>query len=144
MAPNRVRARLTSASRRAVKVDGRVKLDDAKIKQICDLVRQGAGFDVALNYLGLQTDRFWKWMRRGEDYLRGDLHPPEDEIFGKFVLELRKAHAEYIMELTRGTRKDKGWFRDLSLLERKDRKNWSRRDPQGGSLENYDPNEKFL
>jgi hypothetical protein len=143
MAPNRVRARLTPTSRRARSTGG-VKLDDTTIKQICDLVRDGAGFDVALNYLGIQTDRFWKWMRRGENYLRGNNQPPEHEVHGKFVLALRKAHAEFIMELTKGVRKDKGWFRDLSLLERKDRKNWSRRDPQGGSLENYDPNEKFL
>lgn len=140
MTPNRVRARTIQEP---PKGSNGIKLDSQRIQQICALVKEGAGFDVALDYLGIQNTVFWKWMRKGEAYLRAGNMPEKHAKYGEFVIKLRQAHAELILEHTRGL-SGKGWFKHMLVLERKDRKNWSRRDPQGGTIENYDPNEKFL
>lgn len=139
MNPNRVRASSPATQSPA---RGK-KLDPAIARQICSLVEEGLGYDSALAFLGVDTVKFWSWINKGDRYWKGNCQPAKWAPYGNFVMSLRKATATYVLERTRGL-KSKTWYRDLNILERKDRKNWSRREPQGGSIDSYDPDERFL
>lgn len=143
--PHRVRAARPNNS--YVSNRGGLKLDRAVITQLCALIEEGLGPDSALNYLGIRTEAFHRWLRKGEMYWRGNASSanPRHALYGEFVMALRKATATFVLTQTRAvTNNKKGWFRALNVLERRDRKNWARREPMGGSLDSYDPQEKFL
>lgn len=109
-------------------------------------VREGLPFDGVCDYLGIRTHTFWKWKRLGEAYLSGDGTPEEHSIFGLFVQEIRKAAAEYRKTRLQSlhTPRNKNWFRDIVILERRDRKSFSKHDPLGGTDEDVDFDERFL
>lgn len=139
-ASNRVHA---SYPKKAIGKGG-LKLDRAVIQQLCSLIEQGLGYDCALNYLGIRPEPFWRWIRKGEMYWKSDAANTKHAIYGEFVMALRKASATYVLTQTQDLKKGKGWFRALNVLERRDRKNWSRREPMGGSMDSYDPDEKYV
>ena len=137
--PNRVRA---ARPNNAHGKGSAPKLDQTVTRQLCALVEEGLGFESALNYLGIRPEPFFRWINKGELYWRTNATNPKFRIYGEFVMALRKAQAVYVLTQTRDLRQKKGWFRALNVLERRDRKTWARREPQGGSLDSYDPDEK--
>jgi len=91
----------------------RTKLDEARIKKICDYVREGVTYEVAARMAGVHPATFYRWKARGEKAKRG--------IYRKFWEDLQKADAEAEIALLREVRKEKGgpkW-----ILERR----WSHR-----------------
>ena len=115
-------------------------------ESFCEFVRKGLPADGVCDLLGISTGSFWEWMRKGEQYLRGDLKPDEHFVYGRFVQEFRRASADYRLRIIE--RLDRGgnglWARDMTILERRDRRNFSRQTPQGGEDSQYDPDERFL
>jgi len=116
------------------------------ITQLVKLVKKGLPFDGACDYLGVRPDQFWLWLRRGDLYLTAGETPPEDKIYGDFVQEIKAGFAEYrldqIEELQR--RGNRNWFRNLMILERRDRKNFGKTEAPGGTEESFQADERFL
>lgn len=125
------------------------ELNDRFVKGFCALIKRGLPVDGVCDYLGVASRVFWGWMKRGEIYLDGDGEPKQYAMCGKFILLLRKATAEYRLTLvdslhSREAGRGQAWIRDMAILERRDRKNFSRETPAGGTMESFDPEEKFL
>jgi hypothetical protein len=108
---------------------------------------KGLPFDAICDYLGIDHANFLKWKQAGEAYLAGNL-PESHKPYGDFVLELRRAVAEYRLRMVERVHApgNTAWFRDMLVLERRDRKNWGRKDPYGGSMDTTTPppDERFL
>lgn len=119
------------------------KLTQKVIDEFSILIKQGLPFDGICDYIGLDPASFWRWKRAGERYLEAG-EPAELAICGAFVLALRRALAEYRLTLSKRAHTAKDWYRNLAILERRDRKTYGRQDPQGGSEDSIDPDESFL
>lgn len=120
-------------------------LNDRLIKEFCDLVKKGLPADGVCDYLGINETTYWSWIRRGQKYLDGDGEPKEDAIYGKFVAEFRRATACYRLERIESLHRPGNdlWTREMAILERRDRKSFSKYDIAGGTDEDIDPDEKF-
>ena len=57
---------------------------------------------------------------------------------------MRKAIAEYRLKNVDGLQESEDWRRFLEILERRDRRTWNKQDPQGGTVDDYEANERFL
>jgi len=116
------------------------------IEKFCELVKRGLPADGCCDYLCIHTSTFWRWLKRGELYNTGDEQPTTDEIIGRFVMLYRRASAEYRLELVKRLHRTSSpmWVRDMAVLERRDRKSFSRNDQAGGTDDEFDPDEKFL
>lgn len=114
------------------------------IKQVCNLVEEGLPITSVLDYLGISPQTFYGWYRKGKMYNDSPDVEPKYRIYGDFELALKKAHASYQLTLIRRLHKDEKWGRALAILERRDKKNFSKFDPfSGESLEQIDPDERF-
>lgn len=135
-------------------INARTTLDDDTIEAFCDLVREGLPADGVCDYMGIPNVTYWTWIKHGVEYLEGGGGPAGHAIYGKFCLMFRKATAEHRLQLvreatsrrrTRKTDKNRNnWMRALAILERRDRKTFSRKEPLGGTNESYSPDDKFL
>ena len=107
---------------------------------------RGLPLEVACDFLCLPTATFWVWSRRGDQWLKNDQLPKKDKIFGMLVMSYKRALAEYkgTMIQRMNNSENNMWVRDMTILERRDRKNFSKIDPQGGAEEDYDPDERFM
>ena len=93
----------------------------------------------------LTDDELQKHIKDLED---GSPDKPDshDKLCGEFVRRYRKAMAKHNIDRTdalhrRGNRQ---WYRELAILERRDRRTWGRYEPKGGSDEAFDPDDRFL
>lgn len=121
-------------------------LTDKLVKDFCDLIVEGLPGDACCDYLGIMPSTYWIWMAKGKRYLDGGCEPKELMAYGVFVRCFRKATADYRRTINSGLH-DPGndkWFRDLTILERRDRRTWGREEPAGGGEDQFDPDEKFL
>lgn len=128
-----------------IKVNRRTKLDLELTDDFVEQITRGLTFDCVCNILRVSPSTFWSWIRKGEAFNKSDT-PPEHAIFGHFVIEARKAAGDHIAMITdRWHDEDTPqWSQWATLLERRDRKNYSKIAPQGGVDEDYDPDESFL
>jgi hypothetical protein len=96
--------------------------------------------------LGVPASKFWSWRKRGDNWIDGNGEPEEDSVYGEFVLATRKAFATYQRGCIRRLHTDgnKDWVRIMTILERRDRANWGRNDPQGGVEDDRNPDDRFL
>ena len=124
----------------------KTKLNDKVMSTFCRLTRRGLPPDGVCDYIGIAPTTFWNWIKRGELYINGDCSPPEFEVYGTFVMAFRKALAQYrLARLDQiHTPGNKDWYKEMAVLERRDRKSFGRVEPQGGSFEDYDPDARFL
>lgn len=122
------------------------RLDDDTIDQFCELVREGLPFDACCDYLGISSTTFYAWLDKGKKYLANGGNPDEHEMCGRFYQRVRRAHAEYrrMMNQRAHSGAPGTWVRDVTILERRDRRNYGRYEPEGGNDEQYDVDERFL
>lgn len=122
------------------------KLNPEVIDRICALLEEGLPIDAVCDYIGISTMVFLEWRRRGEIYSHQDEVPKEFELYVELWIRHRKAAASY--RLTRQRRlndkNNRDWVRDLAILERRDRANYGKNDPVGGTAENYEPDARFM
>lgn len=123
-----------------------VQLDEKLTEQFCNLIKRGLPTDGCCDYLGITADQFWKWIRKGEQYIESEGEEAELEMYGWFYHSIRKASAAYRLDILDKLHieDDKYWACWMTILERRDRKTFSRYDQGGGDLEDYDPDERFL
>lgn len=127
-------------------VNGR--LDLKLIRKFCDMIEQGMPVDLCCDYLGINSGNYWHWVRRGEKYILGDRNPESHEIYGIFVSSMKKSMAVYRMSLINNFHNNQNtpgcWQGPFTALERRDRRNFGKNDPMGGTDEQYNPDESFL
>lgn len=121
-------------------------LTEELIKKFCRYIRRGMPVDGVCDYLCISYQAFHNWRDKGEKYLLGDSQPREHALYGLFAMKLRRAMAKYrykrIKKLHSG---GPGiWVREMTILERRDRRNFSRDDPQGGNDQDWTPDERYL
>ncbi len=121
-------------------------LNDELIAQFCKLTKQGLPADGVCDYLCIASSTFWTWIRKGERYLMGNNDPPEDHIYGDFVRQYKRATAEYRLKIIKRLHNGNAgvWVRDMAILERRDKKSFSRDMQDGGDDSVLDVDEKFL
>lgn len=114
------------------------------IKQVCNLIEEGLPISSVLDYLGISPQTFYTWYRKGKLYNEDPDLEPKHKIYGDFEIAIKRAHASYQLTLIRRLHKDEKWSRALAILERRDKKNFSKFDPFAGeTLEQIDPDQKF-
>lgn len=118
-------------------------LSPALIRQIAGLIQRGLPFDVAFEYVGLHAQRYSEWLAMGNAFLISG-EPAAHEVYGDFVLAVRKARAAYILKRVDRIHTSWEWRRELALLERRDRRNFARIEAPGGVPESLDPDERFI
>lgn len=121
----------------------RTRLDYDTIEEICVSVAEyGTPFSDLANSLAICPTMLTEWRRRGDNYrLAGG--PPEHEIFGDFVAALVIAAGEYAVKLNANIQRSKDWFRFLKIAERRMPETYGV-NPQGGSDQVFNPDDKFL
>ena len=111
------------------------KLTDKLIDEISKLIwKDGLPIDICCDYLGITKTTYYLWKDKGEKYLL-ELDTPEgpevseDKAEAVFVQAILKARARWQLNIRRRSfTKDykSTWVRDMTQLERRDRKNWGR------------------
>ena len=121
-------------------------LDYDLLLRICRLISKGLPFDGVADYLGIGPTTWSVWLRRGEAYLSGGSSAADkkERVFGDFVLSSRKALALYRKKCVRNLHGGKDWVRWMTILERRDRANFSRNDQSMAEVEEFDPDDRFL
>jgi len=113
------------------------------INSFCDLIVRGLSPSAACDYLTISTEHYYLWLRSGSKLIRAG---QTEELKAQFVLRYQKAFATY--QLDRVDRLhdpvNRNWYRELAILERRDRKTYGRQEQPGGSDDSYDPDERFL
>lgn len=130
-----------------VTASSRTILNKAITKQFVSLLARGLGMGYCCDYLGINHGTFWEWRRKGELFNKDDEDQfPQFRIYGRFVKAIRKAIAAYALHLTEElhTSGGKRWIKPLAILERRDRENYGKIKMEGGTDEEYNPDEKFL
>lgn len=122
----------------------RPQLDQKLITRICDLAQKGLPLDAICDYLGIFANDMRQWIQKGERFFRTESTDYDQQIFGELFRQLRRAMAEFRMRHIEGLN-DKGtWFKSINILERIDRKTFSKFDRYDQSTEVADPDERFL
>jgi len=118
-------------------------LDLPLITAFCDLIVRGLAVDAVCDYLSIGNNEYYNWMRDGKNYLEND---EPDKLQAIFLTRFKKALAMY--RLDRVSRlhdsTNRNWYKELAILERRDRKTYGRNEQPGGSDDTFDPDEKFL
>lgn len=124
------------------------RLDQKLIDKFCKYVAEGLPMDAVCDYLGVNQGNFWHWQRNGQRYIDGNNQPPEHQVYGVFVQMLRRATAQYRLGLVQDLHASKNvagaWQGDMTILERRDRKSFGKREQMGGDDQQYDPDDRFL
>ena len=115
-----------------------------------EYLEEGNPIDTTQDLVGIGTITYNKWIKRGEDYeekvLEGT-HDPMDYTCYKFMVKVRKAIAiskrRHVLRLN-SNNPFTDWRRSLAVLERRDKKNWSKEVININKEVVYDPDEAFL
>lgn len=121
------------------------KLTPEITEKFQELARKGLPSSTICQYLSIGDRTFHNWLRKGRAYLDGAAGKKWAK-YGAFVNLHRRAGAEFqeeCLDLFRSADKDFS-YRNMVILERRDRKNWGKTEPVGGGEESYDPDDRFL
>lgn len=119
------------------------RLDRKLITFFCDLTVRGLPADGICDYLGISPEYYYRWLRVGNQLLEeGNIK----RIEAIFVRRYRKALAIYRLDRVDRLHDpvNRNWYKELAILERRDRKTYGRKEQPGGSEDTFDPDERFL
>jgi hypothetical protein len=118
------------------------------IRRFCEYLKKGVPIDITCDLLSISVMIYSHWKKKGENWLNSDGSNRErgHEIYAYFVQEMRKAVGEYKTDriIKAHTLMPGLWQRELAILERRDRKNFSKYENLGGEGDVYEPDERFL
>lgn len=136
---------LSKASAKPVDFYGQ-KLTTELIDRVAAFFLRGLPVDAVCDMLCLSNQQFFDWKRKGQMYLEAGCTPQKNALYGEFLIRMRQATAEYRLSLVDRMHNtaSKMWVRDMAILERRDRANFSRFDQPGGTDDEFDPDERFL
>jgi hypothetical protein len=120
-------------------------LDEDLIRRFCRLIRKGLPPETACNFLNISRVAFWNWITKGEQFRNGNGEPGEFALYGAFVANFRRATAKYLARINKDLHEaGPMWAKYMTILERRDRKNYSRKEAPGTDTGTIDPDERFL
>ena len=113
------------------------------ITAFCDLIVKGLAVDAVCDYLSISNNDYYDWMRKGKKYLERDKPSKMQAIF---LTRFKKALAMYRLDRVNRLHDstNRNWYKELAILERRDRKTYGRNEQPGGSDDTFDPDERFL
>lgn len=122
------------------------KLTPAVAEAFFRLARKGLPASTICNYLSIGNKTFHRWLLKGQSYLDNGNRPGNWVKYGAFVVQYQQSGAVFLEErLDLFLEADKDFsYRNMVVLERRDRKNWGKAEPAGGGEETYDPLDTFL
>lgn len=122
-----------------------LKVSPEIVPRFMELIMRGLPPDGVCDYLGIPNSTFWEWLKKGENAVESKSVAEKDKHYADFYLAFRKASAEYRLGLLdRLHRGKKNWTCFMTILERRDRPNFSKYDQGGGDYQEFDPDEKFF
>ncbi len=129
-----------------LKAEKRRVLDGDFIKKFCGYLKEGMPIDSICDYMSVDGTTFYDWVRKGEGWIDGGQDDKATEVYGLFVQQMRKESANYRFTLVRRLSRpaNRQWRRELAILERRDRRNYGKQEQAGGTIDEYNPDEKFL
>lgn len=128
------------------------KLSEELVKEACELIEEGLPLESVCAYLGITRQVLYDWSEKGEKYLL-ELHSArgpefkEDVLEARFLLATAKSKAVLELALVRDLRNDKAharWVRNMTILERRFRKDWGRSESIHVETEAMAPDEAYL
>jgi hypothetical protein len=114
------------------------------IEEFCRFVQSGVPETIVAGMLEIHRSTLQLWRRRGDRYLLDEAAPEEDWICGLFVMSVARALGKYKAVRIRHLHSSPMWVREMTILERRDRENFGRKEPEGGDEDSFDPEDKFL
>ncbi len=114
------------------------------IRDVAELVEEGHPIDAICDYLGINPAQFHTWKRKGDAYIRAGNSPPNYHQYGRFCRAIKKGLAAYRMARVRLLHNSKDWVREMAILERRDRRHFSRAEPAGGDETEIDTSERYV
>lgn len=127
-----------------LKIHANTRLAPALVTEVCKHLKKGIPVSVICDFLCIAPSLHQTWMKRGEIYATGNNEPHDHALYGQYYLAVKQAAAQYKMERIHKLHGKTLWYREMAILERVDRQNWSRHEPPGGRQEDYMPDEKYL
>ncbi len=130
-------------------VSPKSKCTKAIAQRFADKLRKGHDANVICAFLGVNESTFWKWIKLGKIYLAsGEWDPTDTKNFpyGFFARMCARGFAEYVMRMEEKLHDANTWDygRWLTILERRNRETWGRKESETGGFEEYNPDERFL
>ena len=137
---------------------GKTECPKSDADQVARLITKGVPLNVACDYIGIDRDRVFVWMKHGEDYLKASDQDIADvpnhiiekaERYAYFLRKVRQAFAKWNYNVViNDINTNHLWQKGVTLLERRDPKNWGRISPRGddgpSKLETFSPDPSFL
>lgn len=129
----------------------KTKLTNELLSQVCIFLQEGLPPTTACEYIGISYSTHFRWVNQGAQYIdaldEGNTPPRlEWKIYAIYLLEIKKAIAKYLKTKIDNVNGDftPAWVRDITVLERRDNKNWGRNVTTIQKDESKNPDESFL
>lgn len=126
------------------------KLSDELREKFVEAVRLGLPPARACDLIGIGESTYYRWMHKGKSYYEQLEEGDQNDhhlVYYKFYRSVLKAAAEWQLEFVvrlGETKVEKEWYRNISVLERRDPQNWGKRPDQVSTEGDYSPDESFL
>ena len=131
-----------------------IKLSSEVIETFVELILEGLPIMKVCDYLGLSHDTYYQWKQKGEEYVRDldngvkPVHPTY-QVYAIFNRAATRALAEWQLNIHRrsmqtDSKHSNMWIRDMTQLERRDRKNWSKSETLSVTDTTALPDEAYL
>lgn len=112
------------------------KLSEELIVEFVKVILEGLPIEKCCDYLGVSRQAYYEWKVRGEKFLfkrdsGAKPEHPDDELHAIFVQSVSRAEASWQLDkhrnsLQNNSKNKSDWVRDITQLERRDRRHWSR------------------
>lgn len=88
---------------------------------------------------------FKEWHRKALQWRDGGGKDETLTMYGQWAIAIRQARAHFLRVLARRAKKRNNsyWVQNVTLLERRDRRHYSGKEPEGGTAEQHNPSEMF-
>lgn len=116
------------------------------INRFCKDARRGVPGSVITDFLGIPNSTFHKWISDGQRFFDGGCSDPQMALAGIFVKRYRKAAAIFLKSRQRVLMKEdnKLFYREIVILERRDKKNWGKSEPTASESDVLQPDERYI
>lgn len=127
-----------------------LRLTSALVGSVGEVIQDGLPVESVPDLFGVARSVWRSWLHKGEQYLAAssadDVVVDADELCARLALAVRKARAEYERRRVAvlHVANNREWRKEISILERRFRRNWALVDPDGGDEDAYTPDERFL
>lgn len=115
------------------------------IEELCKYLGEGLPIQTACDLAFVPYSKFKWWHQRALEWFAGDGKDESLRMYGEFSIRTRNAMATWKRKMAkRAARKNSTfWVAPVTLLERRDRKHYGHKEPEGGTVEQLNPSELF-